>query len=274
MPTQVLATHDSLRVLWASSSGALWVASAHGFVGTTAKVSWPAAGGGVEYLTLGGSPAWTATALPPVRRSKLPPNVTALWGTSDEDVHAGTYGGHLYHWDGVAWTQVHDGPGNGRETVRAFGGSGRKDVFAGAADGTLLHFDGSAWTRLPLPGAPNGHETVTGIVGRTAGEVVISAAGDQGRLLHGTAGALAEVGRYPQRLIDMVAVGESLYFATGDGVAELVGRNVTMIKSFRTATMRRRAFGRLFVIEPAPDAPRFAEYDPRKPDAPWWRYTF
>jgi hypothetical protein len=273
-PTQVLATNDSLRVMWASPSRALWVASADGFVGTTAKVSWPAAGGGAEYLTLGGSPAWTATALPRVRQTKLPPNVTALWGTSDEDVHAGTYGGHIYHWDGVAWTQVHDGPGGGKETVRAFGGGSRNDVFAGAADSTLLHFDGTAWMRLQLPGVPNGHETVTGIVGKKGGEVVISASGDQGRLIHGTAGALAEIGRYPQRLIDMAALGGRLFFATGDGVAELTGRNVSMIKSnFRTATMNA-GIDRLFVIEPAQDAPRFAEYDPRKVDAPWWRYTF
>jgi len=209
-----------------------------------------------------------------VRQTKLPPNVTAIWGTSDEDVHVGTYGGHIYHWDGVTWSQVYEGPGEGNETIRALGGSSQKDVFAGAAGSTLLHFDGTAWTRLQLPGAPNGHETVTGIAAKKPGEVVISASGDQGRLLHGSASALAELGRYPLQLIDMAALGDRLLFATGDGVAELSGRNVAMIKSnFRTATLSA-GIGRLFIIEPAPESPRFAEYDPRNADAPWWRYTF
>ena len=37
--TQVLATNEPLRTLWASPSGALWVASANGSVGTTAPVA-------------------------------------------------------------------------------------------------------------------------------------------------------------------------------------------------------------------------------------------
>jgi hypothetical protein len=273
-PTQVLATNDSLRVMWASPAGSLWVASADGFVGTTAKFSWPNPPGGVEYLPMGGAPQWSVAALPRVKQTNLPPNITALWGTSDEDVHVGTYGGHIYHWDGIAWQQVRDGPGSGNETIRAFGGRSRRDVFAGAADSALLHFDGNAWVQLQLPGAPNGHETITGIAVMEPSEVLISASGDQGRLIHGSAAALAELGRYDVRLIDMAVLAGRVFFATGDGVAELSGRNVSMIKSnFRTATLSSGR-DRLFVIEAAQQGPRFAEYDPRKADAPWWRYTF
>ena len=85
-PTQVLATNDTLRTMWASPSGAIWVASADGNVGTTAKVKWAAAAAGVDYMTVEG-PKWSVTTLPRLKTSKLPPNVTALWGTSDNDVH-------------------------------------------------------------------------------------------------------------------------------------------------------------------------------------------
>jgi len=274
VPTQVLATNDSLRVMWASPSGALWVASADGHVGTTAAVSWPSAGRGADYQTMGGSPAWSATSLPRVRATGLPPNVTALWGTADDDVHAGTYGGHIYRWDGTAWQQVHEGPDDGNETIRAFGGTSPRDVFAVAAGATLLHFDGSAWRRMPLPGAPNGSEVLTAVSALPGGDVLIAGVGGQGRLLHGTAAGLAEFGRYPLQLIDMGVVGDRVLFATGDGVAERFGRDVRMIKSsFRTATMSR-GIDRLFFIEPAQDGPRYIEFDPRKGDAPWWRFTF
>jgi hypothetical protein len=274
VPVQVLATNDSLRVMWASPTGWLWVAGAAGNVGTTAPVNWPAPINGAEYLTMGGSPPWSVTALPRVRATGLPPNATAIWGTGDDDVHIGTYGGHIYHWDGAAWTQAHEGPGKGQETIRAFGGSGPQDVFAGAAASRILHFDGSAWRPLPVPGAPNGHETFTGVVARSSREVIICGSGDQGRLLHGSAAGLAEFGRYPLQLIDMAALDARLLFATGDGIAELFGTDVRMIKStFRTATMSA-GIGRLFFIEPAQDVPKFVDYDPRHADVPWWRHTF
>ena len=92
-PVQVLATNDTLRTMWASPQGSLWVASASGSVGTTAEVSWPSPTSGADYKTMGPSPEWHVTDLPRVKISGLRPNVTALWGTSDSDVYAGTYGG-------------------------------------------------------------------------------------------------------------------------------------------------------------------------------------
>lgn len=274
LPAQVLATNEPLRTLWASPTGSLWVASANGSVGTTAVVSWPAPASGSDYLTLGPSPKWSATDLPRVRSTRLPPNVTALWGTSDADVYAGTYGGHIYRWDGAAWNQVFDGPGHGGETIQAFGGT-VNDVYAVGKEDTILHFDGAGWRPLLAPGPPNGHELLTGVLRMPDGQVLISGSGDIGRLLHGSAaGGLAEFGRYPMHLIGMAPLGERILFVTGDGVAELIDRNVTMIKSgFKTASISPGK-GRVFFIEPAQEQPRFAEFDPSFTDAPWWRTTF
>jgi hypothetical protein len=44
VPTWVLATNDALSAIWASPSGAVWVASSNGQVATTAAVTWPIPG--------------------------------------------------------------------------------------------------------------------------------------------------------------------------------------------------------------------------------------
>lgn len=273
VPTQVLATNDTLRTMWAAPSGTLWVASAGGSVGTTSRVNWPAPRSGADYLTLGDSPRWSVTDLPRVRATGLPPNVTALWGTGDSDVYAGTYGGHIYHWDGETWAQDFEGPGQGTATIRAFGG-GRNDVYVVGEDATLLHSDGNTWRPLQVPGPPNGRESLTGALRMPNGEILISASGERGRLLYGSAlGGFSEFGRYAIRLIDMVPLGQRVLFATGDGAAELLGQDVTMMKSFHSAT----AFAgkeRLFFIESAQEVPRYVQYDPRRVDAPWGRVAF
>lgn len=270
VPVQVLATGDSLRTLWASPQGSLWVASAAGCVGTTAKVRWSPPTNGADYQAMGGSPAWVVTSLPPVKATGLPPNVTALWGTGDSDVYAGTYGGHIYRWDGKTWTQDVEGPGQGQGTIRAFGGAAG-DVYALGAQSTLLHFDGRAWSPVPVPGAPNGHEVFTGLHRSPEGDVLIAGSGDQGRLLHGTAATgLTEVGRYPIQLIDIGALGKRVLFATGDGVAELIGRDVQMVKDTFETTSMAIGRNRLFFFEPSPPWPGFIEYDPAQGDDAWW----
>ncbi|ARN20663.1 hypothetical protein [Piscinibacter gummiphilus] len=269
-PTQLLATNDTLRVLWQSPAGKLWVASADGNVGTTAKVRWPAAGTGVDFKTLSG-PKWTATSLPAQRSNGLFPNITALWGTSDDQVFAGTYDGDIYRWDGKAWSQDHDGSAAGNDSIEAFGGTGANDVYAVGPLGTLLHFDGHGWTPLRPPGPDNGNESLTGVHALPDGTVFISTAGDDGRLLHGSRAGFSEFGRYPIELIDMAPLDDRLLFATGDGVAELFGNDVRMIRdTFSTASISPGR-GRVFFIEPAQEVPNYIVHDPRLgEDDAWW----
>lgn len=273
MPVQLLATNDTLRVLWASPSGHLWVGGADGRVGTTAPVGWAAPGGGIEYTTLAGS-VWSATALPPVRSEGITPNITAIWGSADDDVHAGTHGGHLYHWNGRAWTQTRDGDGTGYQTIRAVRGHSPDDVFAVGARDTLLHFDGTGWRHLPVPGGPNGGDALNGIACLADGSTLVCATGDQGRLLHGDGRGFTESGRYPLQFVDIAAVGDRVLFATGDGVAELAGRDARMIKDTFQTSAAIAGHGRVFFTEPVAPGPQFIEFDPRNADAPWWRYTF
>ncbi|WP_431286624.1 hypothetical protein [Roseateles chitinivorans] len=273
MPTQLLATNDTLRVMWTSPSGHLWVASADGRVATTAPTGWQAPADGSQYNTLAGA-TWSVTALPRERGDGTPPNVTAIWGSADDDVHVGTFGGHLYRWDGRSWTQVRDGDGSSYQTIRAISGHGRDDVFAVGARDTLLHFDGSAWTSLAVPGAPNAGDALNGIACLADGSTLICATGDQGRLLHGSSAGFSELGRYPVQLVGIAVVDDKVLFATGNGVAELVGRDVRMIKeTFQTSGVTA-GLGRAFFIEPAVPELQFVELDPRNGDAPWWRYGF
>lgn len=80
-PLQVLACSDTLRNLWLSPEGHPWVASADGFVGTTAPVGWPVASN-THYNARNGSPRWSPTALPRLAADGLRPNVTATWPRS------------------------------------------------------------------------------------------------------------------------------------------------------------------------------------------------
>jgi hypothetical protein len=272
-PVQVLASNDTVRNLWLSPSGALWVASADGSVATTAKVKWPAPTNGAEYRAMNRSPKWTATNLPPLRSNGLPPNVTALWGTADDDVYAATLSGDVYRWDGRNWGQVVEAPEEGGPILRAIGGA-PNDVYVLGTNSTILHFDGQAWQRLPIPGAPNGQEAFTALLPTPGREVMIAGTGDEGRLLFGNARGLSEFGRYPIQLLDMAPLGERILFATGDGVAELFGRDVRMIRSTFQTTHMAPGKGRMYFFEPAPDEPGFVEYDPALGDDAWGGIAF
>jgi len=271
VPRQSLATNDSLSTIWASSSGSVWVGSADGRIATTAAVQWPPVGSDVIYKSKDPSVPWTATALPPVRGTGTPPNVTALWGTDDQHVFAGTYLGHIYFWNGQQWTQIHQGQVKGGGTIKAFDGSSSTDVFAVADNGVILHFDGNTWQQQTILGDSNGNESFTGIHALPDGHVVISANGRQGRLVHGTRDGLTELTRTPLQLTALVGLGERILLATGDGVAELFGMEVRMVKSnFHTVTAWPGR-GRVFFVEPTQGVPSYIQHDPRSEDRPWIR---
>ncbi len=274
-PSQVLATSDTLRAMWASPTGSLWVASANGNVGTTATVNWQRPPNLADYKTLGDSPAWTATELPPQRSNGLPPNLELLWGTGDSDVYASAFRGHIYHWDGNAWTQVYEGGPSGQAAIRAFGGTGPRDVFAVGAGRTLLHFDGSGWRPLEAPPPVHPTEVFTGVHCLASGETFISSSvGAEGRLLHGSVAGFTEFARCKMPLIAMAPLDDRLLFATGDGVAELIGHDIQMIRSTFATIALWPGKGRAFFLDPASEVPTYIEYDPRHPDLPWARNQY
>jgi hypothetical protein len=275
-PEMVLSSNDTLSGLWLSPDGSLWVSSATGKVATTASVPWDAAGSGdgVGYSEEDGGLSWAVKALPPVKSTGLPPNITALWGIDDENVFVGTHGGHIYQWNGKDWRQTHEGPGRGDGTLGAFGGPAANDVFAAGRQGTLLHFDGAGWQAVLVPGESNGRETFTAVQVLPTDEVLISSAGSQGRLLHGGAQGLTEFGRYEVPLIGMALLDDRVLFATGDGCAELVGRDVKVIKdTFQTVNVFPGR-DRVFYVEAEQEYPGYVEYVPAEDEAPWWRMAF
>ena len=275
-PSQILATSDTLRAMWASPAGSLWVASANGNVATTAKVNWQRPPVGADYKTLGDSAPWVATELPPQKSNGLPPNMDLIWGTGDSDVYAAAFRGHIYHWDGTAWSQVYEGAPSGQAAIRAFGGSGPNDVYAVGAERTLLHFDGRRWRPLAAPPPARATEVFTGVHTLASGATFISSSvgSDEGRLLHGGVDGFTEYARFQKPLIAMAALDDRMLFATGDGVAELIGRDIQMIRQTFATIALWPGKGRAFLLDPASEVPTYIEYDPRHPEMPWARNQY
>lgn len=271
VPRLSLATNDGLSAIAASPTGSVWVGSVDGQVATTAAVSWPVAAGHVRYSSKDPAVPWSVTTLPRLRSERTPPNVSTIWALDDENVFAGTYLGHIYRWDGHAWTQLHEGLVPRGGTIRAFSGRNAKDVFAVGDNGVILHFDGSAWTPRTVPGEPNGAENFTGVATLADGQVIISGRGAQSRLIHGTSRGLTELTRTPLQLVSLVPLGERILFGAGEGVAELFGRDVRMIKSNFQALSAWPGRDRVFFIEPTQQVPAFIQHDPRNKDTPWSR---
>ena len=270
---EILTTNETLSALWASPKGHLWVGCADGRVATTAPVGWAAPSDEADYRAQNGGPAWTVATLPLDSFERLPPNVTMMWGSADDDVHVGTHGGHLYHWNGKIWKQLREGDGSADQTIVDIKGHGRDSVFAIGTRDLLLYFDGAQWREVPTPGAPNESESLGGIGLLPDGSVLICSAGDEGRLLHGGAAGFTEFGRYPLPLNDIAVVGDRVLFAVWDGVAELQGRKVKVVKSTFLTAGAFEGRDRVFFTEPDGEGLQFIVHDPSD-DPPWQRRTY
>lgn len=272
--TDLLRTEDELRALWCSPSGAVWVGSANGVVATTAAIGETPASSRA-YFGRCGAPAWHVASLPPIATTGsgdgLPPNIGTLWGRSDRDVFAATYRGHLYHWDGAAWSQVHDGAATDANSLSSFAATAH-DLYAAGTQGTLLHSaDGLAWRPVALPSTVT-NESLVGVCALPGGEVLVAGYARKGsRLLRGTSTGLVELATTELELLRMLPLGERILFATTAGVAELLDGAITMIKSnFQTSTGFAAA-DRLFFLEPEPEQIGFIEHHPARAGAPWFR---
>lgn len=77
------------------------------------------------------------------------PNLTALWGTSANDVWAVGSGSATLHWDGTAWRRIGN-PGT-NDTLQAVWGTASNNIYAVGDNGLCLRWNGTAWRRLDLP---------------------------------------------------------------------------------------------------------------------------
>jgi len=76
---------------------------------------------------------WSLQPIPTTQR------LYRIWGSAGDDVYCvGDEG--IFHYDGVAWTNV-----NSSTTFGALWGSGPDDVFAGGSSGAIRHWNGSTW---------------------------------------------------------------------------------------------------------------------------------
>lgn len=92
--------------------------------------------------------------------------LTAIWGSSKDDVWAVGSGGVIVHWDGTSWTSI---ASNTAITLRAVGGNGPNDLwFVGSRDGIHrsvgLKNGAMAWAPKPAPVTPFNSEWTSEIL--------------------------------------------------------------------------------------------------------------
>jgi hypothetical protein len=103
-------------------------------------------------------------------------HLTALWGTSREDVWAGTSDGHVLHYDGVAWTDVASLGGVSCETVGPVVGIWGADgqVFVHTPTQLARFTDGELETLANWTCSPTGSSmAIMGVWGTSTSEVFI-----------------------------------------------------------------------------------------------------
>ncbi len=174
----------ALNAITGSPTGEIFVAGARGTMGVIRKLaggSWtesdvggPALSGvwasahravavggqasGVIWRSDSGA-AWMAEVLPPAT-----PGLTAVWGSSDQDIVAvGRAGGGtqptILHFDGSSWSKLAACDGSAgacidshimqATTLFAVHGTAAGDAYAVGQQGTILHYDGTQWSLVP-----------------------------------------------------------------------------------------------------------------------------
>jgi hypothetical protein len=262
-----LSTNNQLRNLWSTTKGSLWVGSTDGNVWTTAGVPWGDSPPDTEYEERPPKGRWKVMKLPSMQGFGFKPILTAVWGTSDEDVHFGTFKGGLYHWEGRGWVQACP---EVRSCINHIHGSATDDVYAVGEDGLILHWDGHVWRRLPYPG--DGTDGLTGVRALDRDESFIC--GRSGRILHGNRSGFEVLGEFRAPFYGISHFRGRLILAAGDaGVWELLGNRTAVLKD-TIATVGVFELKRILAfVEPAQEPASLVEFDPEA-DSPWWRRSY
>lgn len=266
----VLNTNDSLSPLWRSPTDALWTASGRGNIYTTAKVKFPPHRLPelvVEYPIP--DFRWSVTTLPDMGGKGFRPNVTALWGTTDKNVLAGTFSGGVYRWNGKEWRQEY---AEIESCINHIHGSDESNVYAVGHDGTILHFDGKAWHRIPYPSDDAEGRVLTGVRALNAKEALIT--GRDGRILHGNRNGMDVLADFNSEFYGVALFNKRFFLAAGgDGIQELKGRKVSVLKDNISTVGVFESDKKVFFTEPEQDPASLAEFDPEL-DPPWWKRSY
>ncbi|AKU95593.1 hypothetical protein AKJ09_02257 [Labilithrix luteola] len=266
----VLNTNDVLRRLWASPSGALWIASENGHVHTSAPVTWPApTQPGLDIESLLSGMSFTSTTLPPSREAGGRPTLGALWGIDDDNVYVAASGGAIYQWNGREWRLAFVADAE----IRAFGGTGPADVHAVGEKGTLLHFDGNAWSSQAVPDAVSASDTFTGCRVATDGSMLVSSMG--GRVLKGSSAGWVVLGQDDRRqFLDIALISDRILLAARDhGCVELTPDGFVELKSNFHASQIVPNGDVAYFLGASP-VTAYIEYAPADEDLPWARISF
>ena len=268
--TCVLNTSDALSPLWCSPEADLWIGSAWGNVWTTANIEVPPLDlGDITYTEVDPGFHWTVSKLPVAEGIKYSPNVTALWGTANSNVIAGTFEGAIYHWNGRAWVQTLRG---NRECINKIHGSSSTDVYAVGEKGAIFHYDGTAWTRLPYPEGAGQNDGLTGV--RSIGPEEAFICGRSGRVLHGNRNGFEILATAPAPLYGIAYFHSQLYLAAGNGgVWQLVGSQPKQIKDTFKSVGVFEVGPELVFVEPVQATPSYILHNPDA-SRPWVRITY
>ena len=258
-----LTTNDSLQRIWASPAGNLWLGSARGRVWTTAALDWdPKKIRGLSWEASDPDYEWKAVELPGTNQ------ITAIYGSSDQDVHVGTAAGSVLHWNGAEWRQT---LGDNTQAITRVHGAAAGDVWAVGDNGLVLHFDGRSWQRQALPGKA-AQENLTG-VWASAEQVHICSSG--GAIWTGDATRLTHVGSFPYMLHGVVEFAGKVFLAGGDdGVCVLQGKKVEVERDTFFAVGVYALNGRLAFLQALQDPPAVVIHDPKQEDDNAWLGCF
>src|SRR5512145_2206534 len=248
----ILNTNDGLCFIWCSPQNNLWVGSSDGRVWTTADVKWdPSKIEGIEVTQSDPNFKWKGMDVlcEPKGESHM---IATLWGSSDQDMHVGTFEGAILHWNGKKWSY---GQRQNEQPLQDMHGTGPKNVWAVGRNGTVLHFDGNRWSKVPLPGDAEKGENLTGVWALSDDEVHVCS--QSGAIFYG-----------------IVEFKEAMYLAAGDdGVCSLKGNKLKRVrKTFGTAGIFRLPTRLAFVEPDQSEEAGVVIHDPESGD-PWLGWT-
>jgi hypothetical protein len=265
----VFDTNDGLSQLWISPSGSIWMGSVHGNLYTTAKVSWPPpTQDDLDCEVVDPSYPFEMTTLPDFAGGNYAPNVSALWGTSDDHVFIGTFEGAIYHWDGKTLRQAN---AENRRAINEIHGSGPDDIYFVGRDGLILHFDGQAIRPLPYPDDAGSRHNITGVRALSFDEVFMCT--DSGQTLHGSRHGLEVLAQFGESFYRLAHFEDRLFLAAGNaGLYELIGNATDVARDTFTAVGVYEGNDRMVMI-PAESELSLTFYVPSEAE-PWFGAEF